>query len=81
MPEGSAFSLIGGFAPDRSVDGARRATGYGAGPAFAMLGLVLVRPFDVVQVNAQTSAVLWTIVALCMKGRPAAARWSAGGTP
>jgi O-antigen ligase len=68
------FTLIGGFSrvgePSSSGPGRGGAVlGYGAGPAMAMVGMVLVSPFDVIEVNAQTAALLFVLVALCMKGR------------
>jgi O-antigen ligase len=44
---------------------------YAAGPAFALLGLLLVSPFDPVHLNAQTGAFLATLFALCLESRPA----------
>lgn len=43
---------------------------YAAGPGFALLGLLLVSPFDVVHMNSQTSALLGTLCALCLISRP-----------
>lgn len=48
--------------------------GYAAGPAMALVGLVLVSAFDVIPMNAQTSALFWTLVVLCLWGRPREAR-------
>jgi len=48
---------------------------YAAGPGFALLGLVLVGMTDVVNVNAQTSALLCVLLGLCMRPRPAATVW------
>lgn len=48
--------------------------GYELGPAFALLGLALVSPFDVIPTNAQTAALFWILVTLCFWGRPAAPR-------
>lgn len=39
--------------------------GYSAGPFYAVLGLVLVSPFDPIHINSQTSALLMTLIALC----------------
>lgn len=44
--------------------------GADAGPAAALLGLVLVSVFDTVQVNAQTAAVLGVLLGLCNDLRP-----------
>lgn len=41
-----------------------------AGPAAALVGLVLVSVFDTVQVNAQTAAVLAALLGLCNDARP-----------
>jgi O-antigen ligase len=38
--------------------------------ACGLAGLVLVGAFDVISVNQQTSALLWTLVALCLPMRP-----------
>lgn len=37
---------------------------YAAGPLFAMLGLLLMSPFDVFQVNPQTAALMWLFLGL-----------------
>jgi len=39
--------------------------GYAAGPFYALAGLVAVSPFDTVHVNAQTAALLVTVLGLC----------------
>ncbi len=44
--------------------------GRDAGPCVALLGLALVSAFDTVQVNAQTAALLFTLLALCNDLRP-----------
>lgn len=43
---------------------------YHAGPAFALLGLLLVSPIDPVQLNQQTAALLLLLVALCPPAGP-----------
>lgn len=63
------------------VNGARQAAqrrppgdrwaAYDAGPAFALLGLVLVSAFDTICVNVQTSALLAVLLALCPARVPA----------
>lgn len=51
-----------------------RERGYDAGPAMALVGLLLASAFDVVQVNNQTAAVLWTLVAMYVRVRPPGVR-------
>jgi O-antigen ligase len=46
--------------------------GYAAGPWTAITGLMLVGLFDPVHLNAQTGALLATLMALCLVSRPAA---------
>jgi len=46
---------------------------YAAGPGFALIGLMLAGLFDPVHLNAQTSAMLFTLMALCLYSRPTAA--------
>jgi O-antigen ligase len=43
---------------------------YAAGPAFALIGLLLVSMTDVIQVNSQTGALLGSLCAMCMVKRP-----------
>ncbi len=43
---------------------------YGAGPAFALLGMVFLVPFDAIQANATTGKVLLALVALCPAWMP-----------
>lgn len=62
------LSVRGGFTRG---GGGGDVSGYEAGPAFALLGMLLVTPFDVVNINAQTAGMWWIIVALCLWGRPA----------
>jgi O-antigen ligase len=50
------------------------APAYDLGPAFALLGLVLVSAFDTLVVNTQQAALLCTLIALCMPVRPAPPR-------
>jgi O-antigen ligase len=45
-----------------------------AGPAAALLGLVLVSAFDTIQVNAQTAALMAVLLGLCPSPRPPPAR-------
>lgn len=49
---------------------------YAAGPAFAIAGLMLAGLFDPVHLNAQTGALLFTLMALCLESRPLGRRWS-----
>jgi len=71
------WSVRGGFRlPPARAGGASgepgaKIAGYGAGPAFGIIGLMLASAFDVVQVDAQPSAMLWILMALCINGRPA----------
>jgi len=44
--------------------------GYSAGPFYALLGLVLVSPFDPVHINSQTAAFLTTLLALSPSWMP-----------
>jgi len=44
---------------------------YDAGPAFAIVGLMLAGLFDPVHINAQTAAFLFTLFAICQYPRPA----------
>lgn len=44
---------------------------YAAGPGFALIGLLLVGMTDVIQLNAQTSALSYVLWLLCMTPRPA----------
>lgn len=50
--------------------GRERLGTYDAGPAFALIGLALLWPFDAIYVNAQPSAVLFTLLALSQAWRP-----------
>jgi len=59
----------------------RRLSGYDAGPGFALLGMLLVGTFDVIHINAQTSAVLWIVLTLCLRNRPHDADASAEAAP
>ena len=43
---------------------------YDLGPACALVGMVLVSPFDPVHLNAQSAPMLWTLIGLCATGRP-----------
>lgn len=65
------LSLRGGFSLG---GGGGEVTGYEAGPVFALIGMLLVTPYDVVNVNAQTAGMWWILVALCIWGRPATMR-------
>ncbi len=44
--------------------------GYDAGPALALVGLLFAGLFDSIQVNAQTAAMLSTLVLFCLPQRP-----------
>jgi O-antigen ligase len=59
------LALYGGF----TQLGAGLGT-YAAGPGFAAVGLLLVSAFDPVHLNAQTGALLATVMALCLVSRP-----------
>jgi O-antigen ligase len=74
-------AIIG--ATHRHVLPARASWGtYRAGPAFALLGLVLVSAFDTLHVNSQTMAILCTLLALSLihppRGRGSSARLAPG---
>jgi hypothetical protein len=43
---------------------------YDAGPGFALVGMLLVTPFDVVYVNSPPSALMGVLLALSMWPRP-----------
>jgi hypothetical protein len=43
---------------------------YDAGPAFALIGMLLTTPFDVPYVNSPQSALLGVLLALCLFDRP-----------
>lgn len=45
--------------------GMRAGAGYAQGPAWALVGLLLMAPFDAWQVNGQSAAVLGVLLALC----------------
>lgn len=45
--------------------GFRAGRGYAEGPAWALVGLLLMAPFDAWQVNGQSAAVLGVLLALC----------------
>ncbi|MDX9911501.1 MAG: O-antigen ligase family protein [Phycisphaerales bacterium] len=55
-------------APSLSVD--RTRAPYDTAPGWALLGIALAGLFDVVQINVQTSAHLFTLAALCAPWRP-----------
>jgi len=59
----------------RRIARARPDCPYDAGPWWALLGLVLVSPFDSVQVNAQTAAMMTTLLALCPPLLPRPRPW------
>jgi O-antigen ligase len=56
-----------GLGPEGEVSGVGS---YAAGPAFALLGLLLAGLFDPVQLNAQTAAMMATLMGLCLVSRP-----------
>jgi len=65
-----AIALKGGFA-ELGPPGPTTGMGsYAAGPAFALLGLLLAGLFDPVQLNAQTGAVMAALMGLCLVSRP-----------
>lgn len=53
-----------------ALTGVTRLGSYEAGPFFAVIGLLLAGMFDPIHVNAQTSALLFTLMALCQFARP-----------
>lgn len=59
-------ALVGGFGVLRPQDWGTCL----AGPPFALLGLLLVTPFDAIHVTAQLSAVMLAMIALCAPIRP-----------
>lgn len=64
-------ALRGGFR-DLGLPGPTTGLGsYAAGPAFAIVGLMLAGLFDPVHLNAQTGAFLATLMGLCLYSRPA----------
>ncbi|MBC7771697.1 MAG: O-antigen ligase family protein [Pyrinomonadaceae bacterium] len=69
------LSVRGGFWTPRAsadeTDARAKIAGYEAGPVFGLIGLVLASPFIVIQVDAQPSAMLWILIVLCLRGRPA----------
>lgn len=48
--------------------------GYGVGPSLALVGVVLLTPFDAYQVVSRTVCVIFTLVALCPPVAPAPSR-------
>jgi O-antigen ligase len=63
-------ALRGGFS-ELGPPGERTGLGsYAAGPAFAILGLMLAGLFDPVQINTQTGALLMTLMGMCLVSRP-----------
>lgn len=64
------LALRGAFTSPRAADDGPAVSGYALGPALALVGLALVSPFDTLEVNAQTSALLFLLIALCIPGRP-----------
>jgi O-antigen ligase len=60
------MTLRGGF----SELGPQGLSGYAAGPAFALIGLLLVSAFDPVHLNAQTAALVATLMAMSLVSRP-----------
>jgi O-antigen ligase len=67
------LSVRGGFAP-AAGDPGHELSGYAASPGFALVGMLLVTPVDVINVNAQTAGLFWILVALNVWGRPSSAR-------
>ena len=64
------MALFGGFT-ELGPEGETTGMGsYAAGPAFALLGLLLAGLFDPVQLNAQTAALMATLMGLCLVSRP-----------
>ncbi len=49
--------------------------GYAQGPAYALLGLLLVSAFDTIQVNSQTAGLLSVLVIFSLQQRPAPFPW------
>jgi O-antigen ligase len=68
-----ALALRGGLrdlARPRAGDPGDGLGTYSAGPAFALVGLLLVGMFDAVHLNAQTSALMTILMGLCLISRP-----------
>jgi O-antigen ligase len=61
-----AISLYGGF----TELGPRATASYAAGPAFALIGLLMAGLFDPVELNSQTAAVMSALMGLCLVSRP-----------
>jgi O-antigen ligase len=64
------FSLMIGLALRGAIAEAGRENGLGWAPALGIAGLLLAGLFDPVQLNAQTAALLFTLMAFCMRSRP-----------
>jgi hypothetical protein len=65
------FALRGAFAGlPRDEQGRTELGTYDAGPGFAMVGMLLCAPFEVMYVHSPPSAVLGALVALSVLGRP-----------
>jgi len=62
----AAAALRGGF---HRITPSALAT-YDAGPAFALVGMLLTTPFDVPYVNSPPSALLAVLIGLCLFARP-----------
>ena len=60
-------AIAGGL---RDPDSHRRLTGYAAGPALALIGLLCAGLFDTIQVNQQTANLIYILVAMCLPSRP-----------
>lgn len=70
---GGGGLLLGGLVMVIALRGAAQGVSlgsYDAGPFFALVGLMLAGMFDPVHVNAQTSALLFMLFALCQFSRP-----------
>lgn len=65
----TAWLGLGLAAAFRSIRSADRGT-YAAGPAYALLGMILLTPFEVFHASAHTAAVLCFMLALCPAWRP-----------
>lgn len=66
MTSGAVTALCAGF---RLLQPGERGT-YAEGPPWALLGMLLISPFDVIYISAQPAALLFMLMALCPGWRP-----------
>jgi O-antigen ligase len=64
------FGLVVALALKGAIAGAGAEGGLGWSPALGIIGLMLAGLFDPVQLNAQTAALLFTLMAFCPQSRP-----------